>query len=115
MTEADTASPRHRLLTQRLALFGAFLGMVLGALLAVAEVTAGVPFETDEQGVPTFRVVILGVVVFRYPEDGDLFAMRPWPQAMAARNYLVLGSAFVGGVLGYLAARLYCRLTRRWS
>jgi hypothetical protein len=46
---------------------------VLGLLLALAGVTTSVPFESDG---PAFRVRVLGVVVYRYPEDGDFLARQ---------------------------------------
>jgi hypothetical protein len=85
-TAADT--PHHcpgRSRARVRANIGLALGLVLGLVLALAEVTVAVPFESDEGQGPKYRVVVLGIVVFRYAEDGALSAMRPWPQARAAR------------------------------
>jgi hypothetical protein len=92
---------------------GLALGLVLGLLLALGEVTVAVRFEPDEVHGPRYRVVILGSVVFRYPEDGALFAMRPWPQARAARALLVGASALAGGVIGWLVGYASGRLAGR--
>jgi hypothetical protein len=92
---------------------GLAVGLVLGLLLALAEVTVAVPFESDEVHGPRYRVVVLGVVVFRYPEDGELYAMRPYPQARAARELLVLASTLAGGAIGWVTGYAYGRLTRR--
>ena len=80
---------------------GLVAGFVVGLLLALTEVTVAVRMEAERDKPFRFRVVVLGGVIFRYPEDGDLYQMRPVPQALAARNELVFASAVVGSVLGW--------------
>jgi hypothetical protein len=76
---------RGRSAAGRSANIGLVVGLVLGLVLALAEITVAVPFESDDGQGPRYRLVVLGITVFRYPEDGELFAMRPYPQARAAR------------------------------
>lgn len=90
---------------------GLVIGLALGLVLALADVTVAVPFESAEGQHPRYRVVVLGVVVFRYPEDGELYAMRPYPQARAAREQLVWASTLAGGVLGWVAGYAFGRFT----
>jgi hypothetical protein len=100
-------------LARRRANIGLVIGLALGLVLALAEVTVAVPFESVEGQHPRYRVVVLGVVVFRYPEDGALYPMRPYPQARAVRELLVWASALAGGVVGWFAGYAYGRLAFR--
>jgi hypothetical protein len=104
---ADVPSARVR------ANIGLAVGLVLGLLLALAEVTVAVRFESDEVHGPRYRVVVLGVVVFRYPEDGELYAMRPFAQARAVRGELVWAATLAGGAIGWVTGYTCGRLTRR--
>lgn len=90
---------------------GAIIGFALGLLLALAGVTTSVPFESDA---PRFSVRVLGVVVYRYPEDGDFLGSkgRPVPQWLQARNMMVIASAVVCCAVGWAAGFAFGRLAR---
>jgi hypothetical protein len=92
---------------------GLVVGLVLGLVLALLEISVAVPFESDEGQRPRYRLVVLGFTVFRYPEDGALFAMRPWPQARAARELSVWASTIAGGIVGWMTGYAYGLLRRR--
>ena len=116
MAEAVAGKPPHPPGISRArfrANVGLALGLALGLLLALAEVTVAVPFESGEGRGPSYRVVVLGAVVFRYPEDGELYAMRPWPQARAARVNLVWASTLAGGLIGWVVGYASGGLSRR--
>lgn len=79
---------------------GAMLGAALFFVLAVTDVLVSVPTQIDGQGRFRYEVVILGVEVFRYPDDGELYRMRPFPQAISARQHLIAASTIVGAIVG---------------
>ena len=104
IAEADSSQRRDRARSSPArvrANIGLVAGFAVGLLLALTEVTVAVRMEAERDKPFRFRVVVLGGVIFRYPEDGDLYQMRPVPQALAARNELVFASAVVGSVLGW--------------
>ncbi len=86
---------------RRRANVGLVLGLVVGLGLGLAGVTGGADFEAGAGPGLRFRVRVLGVVVHRYPEDGDLYPMRPYPQMLHARARLTTTSALAGGLLGW--------------
>ncbi|MBN9519845.1 hypothetical protein J0H58_15190 [bacterium] len=87
---------------RRRANVGLVLGLVAGLGLGLAGVTGGVDSEAGDGSGVRFRVRVLGVVAHRYPEDGDLYPMRPYPQALHAREHLTTTSALAGGLLGWV-------------
>ena len=99
---------------RRWANIGLVSGLVIGFLLGLAEVTASVRWEGDTQH-PVYRVRVLGVVVFRYPEDGELYRMRPGAQVFNARQDIAWGSALAGGVVGWVAGYRLGRRPRNFS
>lgn len=110
MAETSTVTPPsgHGVSrARRWAGIGLAVGLALGLLLALAGVTVAVRTGSDPELGPTYRVVVLGIVVFRYPEDGELYQMRPFAQVRAARQDLLAASTFVGGVLGWAAGSAY--------
>jgi len=78
---------------------GLAFGMVVGCLLGMAEVPASVRWEGDTQR-PAFRLRVLGITAFRYPEDGELYRMRPGAQVHNARLAISWFSTATGGVVG---------------
>ena len=94
---------------------GLAMGLAIGLVLALAEVTVAVRFDSGEGQRPKYRVVLPGLVVFRYPEDGELYRMRPVPQARAVREQLVWASTLAVGLLGWLVGYAQGRLAVRWS
>lgn len=92
---------------------GLAAGLVLGFVLGLAQVTVAVRWAETDTGHPAYRVLVLGVVVFRYPEDGELYKMRPGAQVHNARWDLAWASALACGVLGWVAGYAHGRLTRR--
>ena len=90
---------------------GAMIGFVLGLLLALAEVTTSVPFESNG---PSFRVQVLGVVLYRYPEDGDFLGSkgRPVPQWQQARQMTMFGSGLACGAAGWVVGFAFGRRSR---
>lgn len=92
---------------------GLAVGLVFGLILALAEVTVAVPLESHEGQGPRYGVVIVGIVVFRYPQDGELYKMRPGAQVRAARVEVVCAATLVSAVLGWIAGYAYGSLTGR--
>ncbi len=90
---------------------GAIIGFALGLLLALAGVTTSVPFESDG---PAFSVRVLGVVVYRYPEDGDFLGSkgRPVPQWRQAQGMMVFASGVACCAVGWAAGFAFGRLAR---
>ena len=92
---------------------GAISGAALFFVLSVTGVLVSVPTWVDDQEAFHFEVIVLGVEIFRYPEDGDLFRMRPYPQARAAKEQLIAGSTIVGAIVGYATAFALHRFAQR--
>ncbi len=92
---------------------GAVLGAVLFFILAQTGVLVSVPTGVDDNDRFRFEIIVLGVEVFRYPEDGDLYQMKPVPQAIAAERQLIAGSTIAGAIVGYATAFVLHRLVRR--
>jgi hypothetical protein len=93
---------------------GAIVGFAVGLVLAMAGVTTSVPFESDG---PAFSVRVVGIVVYRYPEDGDFLGSkgRPVPQWRQARDMMVFASGIACCVVGWAAGftlRRLCRVAR---
>jgi hypothetical protein len=88
--------------TRRWASVGLASGLVVGFLLGLAGVTASVQWTGDTQH-PAYRLRVVGVVVFRYPEDGELYPMRPGAQVFNARRAIPWYSAIACGVAGWTA------------
>lgn len=91
---------------------GLAVGLVAGFLLGAAGVTASVRWEGDTPE-PRYRLRVLGVVVFRYPEDGGLYGMRPGAEVANARRDIAWASALAGGISGWAVGRALSRRTRR--
>jgi hypothetical protein len=94
---------------------GLALGLAAGFLLGLAGVTASVRWEESDTRHPKYRVRVLGVVVFRYPEDGELYRMRPGAQVFNARQDIAWGSALACGAVGWVAGYGLGRRVRRSS
>ena len=96
---------------------GTILGAALFFVLAVTGVIVSVPTQIDDQSRFRYEVVILGVEVFRYPDDGELYRMRPYPQAITARQHLIAATTIVGAIVGCgVAFALHRFLPRRaWT
>ena len=119
----DAGAPDERSLTEVLKDMGkikhhCWAGAILGAslffVLAVTGVLVSVPTQIDDQSRFRYEVVILGVEVFRYPDDGELYRMRPYPQAITARQHLIAASTIVGAIVGCgVAFALHRFLLRR--
>jgi hypothetical protein len=113
-TVANTPSPGAEIPPVRFrAGIGLAVGLVLGLVLGLAGVTAAVRWENDDGQGPRYRVIVLGFVVFRYPEDGELYEMRPGAQVKAARETLVWASTLAGGIIGWVAGCVYGQITCR--
>lgn len=90
---------------------GAVVGTLLGMTLGLLEITGAVRFENTPRG-PRYDVLVLGLRVFRYPEDGEWAPFRPYAQAVAAREDLVLGSTLAGCAVGMLTGWIVGSLMR---
>ena len=110
MAEAPTDRPRVSP-ARKWANVGLAVGLVVGFLLGAAGVTASVRWEGDTQE-PRYRVRVLGIVAFRYPEDGELYGMRPGAEGANARRDIAWVSALAGGVGGWAAGYALGRRTK---
>ena len=92
---------------------GTISGATLFFVLAVTGVLVSVPTRVDDHDRFRFEIIVLGVEIFRYPEDGDLYRMRPYPQAKAAKEQLIAGSTIAGAIVGYGTAFAFHRFVQR--
>ncbi len=111
MAEAPTDC-RKMSLARKWANIGLAVGLVAGFLLGAAGVTASVRWEDDAQE-PKYRLSVLGVVVFRYPEDGELYGMRPGAEVANAERDIAWVSGLAGGISGWAAGYALGRRTNR--
>ena len=94
---------------------GAIIGFALGVLLALTGVTTSVSTQTpNESRYPAFRVRVLGVIVYRHPEDGDFLGSkaRPGGQHRDAQIIMALVSGVACCALGWALELAFRRLAR---
>ena len=111
----DAAVPRTQSALDPGAQRGAIIGFALGVLLALAGVTTSVSTQTpDESGYPAFRVRVLGVIVYRHPEDGDFLGSkaRPGGQWRDAQIIMAFASGVACCALGWALGFAFRRLAR---
>jgi hypothetical protein len=94
---------------------GAIIGFALGVLLALTGVTTSVSTQTpNESRYPAFRVRVLGVIVYRHPEDGDFLGSksRPGGQWRDAQITMAFTSGVACCALGWALELAFRRLAR---